>query len=139
MLLRRKMNARRRSLGLPEYGEESLMSGLSSLSSGGYSSCSSSVSGCGGSPVSRRRSMSPLCPPLQGQPSATLLMRNRKEPSFPQTETEQLVIFQERILWKQEKALLPLAHDLSDWINATLGNPNNTPAQHRLSCYSSNL
>ena len=71
--------------------------------------------------VSRRRSASPLVSPATGSITPQLLVRNRQEPSFPQTDDEQLHLFHERIVWNQEKSLLPLAHDLADWMNSILG------------------
>lgn len=72
--------------------------------------------------LSRRRSVSPLMSPMGGQGSITSIFeRNRQAPSFPQTEDEQLYLFHERILWNQERSLLPLAHDLSDWMSGILG------------------
>ena len=71
--------------------------------------------------VSRRRSASPLVSPATSYITPQLLIRNRQEPSFPQTDDEQLHLFHERIVWKQEKSLLPLAHDLADWMNSILG------------------
>ena len=89
----------------------------------GYSNCSSLSGSSCGSPVSRRRSMSPLYSPMTGglNNGPQMIQRNKKEPSFPQTEDEHLYLFHERIIWNQEKSLLPLAHDLTDWMNTTLG------------------
>lgn len=117
------MEYRRRSLGVREYSpvNDSFSSGTS------FTSLSSS-----GSPVlSRRRSASPLYSAFQGSNnhlnSASLIQRNRKEPAFPQTEDEHLYLFHERIIWNQERSLLPLAHDLADWLNSIL-NLSLTPA-----------
>jgi len=71
--------------------------------------------------LSRRRSVSPLMSPMSGNGPLSIFERNRQEPSFPQTEDEQLYLFHERILWNQERSLLPLAHDLSDWMSGILG------------------
>jgi hypothetical protein len=68
--------------------------------------------------------MSPLYAPLTnngGTNGPQMLQRNKMEPSFPQTEDEHLYLFHEKIIWNQERSLLPLAHDLSDWMNSTLG------------------
>jgi hypothetical protein len=60
--------------------------------------------------------------PMSGHgPISSIFERNRQAPSFPQTEDEQLYLFHERILWNQERSLLPLAHDLSDWMSGILG------------------
>jgi len=40
---------------------------------------------------------------------------------FPQTEEEQLYLFHEKIIWNQERSLLPLAHDIADWLQSILG------------------
>lgn len=74
--------------------------------------------------LSRRRSASPLFTPgvNGGRITAEMIQRNRKEPNFPQSEEEHLYLFHERIIWNQERSLLPLCHDLADWLNSTLGN-----------------
>lgn len=63
--------------------------------------------------LSRRRSVSPLMSPMCGPsfgeiPTNSIFERNRQAPSFPQTEDEQLYLFHERILWNQERSLLPV-------------------------------
>jgi len=113
------MEYRRRSLGVREYSPVHVHDSFSSGTS--FTSLSSS-----GSPVlSRRRSASPLYSAFNTSnshlQSSSLLERNRKEASFPQTEDEHLYLFHERIIWNQEQSLLPLAHDLADWLNSILG------------------
>ena len=82
----------------------------------GYNSLQLTVS-----PMSRRRSVSPLLSPATGTISPQILQRNRQEASFPLNDDEKLLTFQEKIMFSQEKTLLPLAHDLADWINSVLG------------------
>lgn len=71
--------------------------------------------------LSRRRSVSPLMSPLNGSMTPSIFERNRQAPNFPQTDDEQLYLFHEKILWNQERSLLPLAHDLADWLSGILG------------------
>lgn len=71
--------------------------------------------------LSRRRSVSPLMSPMNGSMSSSIFERNRQAPNFPQTDDEQLYLFHEKILWNQERSLLPLAHDLADWLSGILG------------------
>lgn len=71
--------------------------------------------------LTRRRSVSPLMSPLNGSVSHSIFERNRQAPNFPQTDDEQLYLFHEKILWNQERSLLPLAHDLADWLSGILG------------------
>lgn len=92
-------------------------SSMSSFSLNGVGTPAGSIS-------SRRRSMSPLFTPIigpNGHLTQAMLERNMTNPNFPQTEDECLYAFHERILWNQEKSLLPLAHDLADWLNSLLG------------------